>query len=55
MPKIRIEKDNVILSIEEEDLAQYEAIGYKKMRVQEREGTKKSVKTNEKTTKKDAK
>ena len=30
MSKIRIEKDNVILSIEEEELAQYKARGYDK-------------------------
>ncbi|CDE11066.1 unknown [Clostridium sp. CAG:354] len=29
--KIKIEKDNVILSIEEEELAQYEARGYNKV------------------------
>lgn len=29
--KIKIEKDNVILSIDEEDLAQYEARGYNKL------------------------
>ena len=31
MSKIKIEKDNVILSINEEDLAQYEARGYNKV------------------------
>ena len=31
MSKIRIEKDNVILSIEEEELAQYKARGYDKV------------------------
>ncbi len=31
MAKIKIEKDNVILSIDEEDLAQYEARGYNKV------------------------
>lgn len=55
MSKIRIEKDNAILSIEEEDLAQYEARGYKKIKVQKKESTNKTVKNNEKTTKKDAK
>ncbi len=55
MSKIRIEKDNVILSIEEEDLAQYEARGYKKMKVQTKENSKKIVKTDEKTVKKDTK
>lgn len=28
---IKVEKDNVVLSINEEDLAQYEAIGYSKV------------------------
>lgn len=28
---IKVEKDNVILSIKQEDLAQYETRGYKKM------------------------
>lgn len=31
MAKIKIEKDNVILSIENEELAQYEARGYSKV------------------------
>lgn len=31
MSKIKIEKDNVILSIEEEELAQYKARGYDKV------------------------
>lgn len=31
MAKIKIEKDNAILSIEEEELAQYEARGYSKL------------------------
>lgn len=31
MVKIKIEKDNAILSIEEEELAQYEARGYSKL------------------------
>ena len=53
--KIRIEKDNVILSINEEDLAQYEARGYKKMKAQKKENPKKIVKTNEKVIKKDEK
>lgn len=35
MSKIRIEKDNVILSIEEEELAQYEARGYKKAKIKQ--------------------
>lgn len=31
MAKIKVEKDNVILSIEDTDLAQYEARGYSKV------------------------
>ena len=31
MSKIKIVKDNVLLSIEEEELAQYEARGYSKL------------------------
>ena len=31
MAKIKIEKDNAILSIEEEELSQYEARGYSKL------------------------
>lgn len=31
MSKIRVVKDNVLLSIEEEELAQYEARGYSKL------------------------
>ncbi len=31
MDKIKVEKDNVVLSIEEEDLKQYEARGYSKV------------------------
>ena len=31
MSKIKIEKDNVILSIDEEELAQYKARGYDKV------------------------
>lgn len=31
MSKIRVEKENVLLSIEEEELAQYEARGYSKL------------------------
>ena len=31
MSKIKVEKDNVLLSIEEEELAQYEARGYSKL------------------------
>lgn len=31
MAKIRVEKDNAVLSIEEEDLRQYESRGYKKL------------------------
>lgn len=49
--KIRIEKDNVILSINEEDLAQYQARGYQKMKVQKKENPKKIAKTNKKDTK----
>lgn len=32
MSKVKIIKDNAILSVEEEDLAQYEARGYKKLK-----------------------
>lgn len=35
MSKIMIEKDNVILFINEDDLAQYEARGYKKARIKQ--------------------
>ena len=55
MSKIKIEKDKLILSINEEDLAQYEARGYKKMKAQKNEDAKKIVKTNEKVIKKDTK
>lgn len=57
MSKIRIEKDNVILSIEEEDLAQYEARGYKKIKSnQTKTDIKKAIKVDDKkTTKKDTK
>lgn len=56
---IKIEKDNVILSIEEEDLAQYEARGYNKVGTTKKVASKdlekevtKLVKANEELTKK---
>lgn len=59
MSKIRIEKDNVILSINEEDLAQYEARGYNKVGATKKVASKdlqkevnKLAKANEELTKK---
>ena len=59
MAKIKIEKDNVLLSIEEEDFAQYEARGYNKVGAKKRVETKdlekeitKLAKANEELTKK---
>ena len=59
MSKIRIEKDNVILSIEEEDLGQYEARGYSKVGAKKKVASKdlqkevdKLAKANEELTKK---
>lgn len=59
MSKIRIEKDNVILSIEEEELAQYKARGYDKVGATKKVASKdlekeisKLVKANEDLTKK---
>ena len=59
MSKIRIEKDNVILSIEEEELAQYKARGYDKVGATKKVASKdlqkevdKLVKANEELTKK---
>ena len=56
---IKIEKDNVILSIEEEDLAQYEARGYNKVGTTKKVASKdlqkeitKLAKANEELTKK---
>lgn len=59
MSKIRIEKDNVILSIDEEELAQYKARGYDKVGVTKKVASKdlekevsKLKKANEELTKK---
>ena len=59
MSKIKIEKDNVILSIEEEELAQYKARGYDKVGATKRVASKdlekevsKLKKANEDLTKK---
>lgn len=59
MSKIRIEKDNVILSIEEEELAQYKARGYDKVGATKKVASKdlekeisKLAKANEELTKK---
>ncbi len=59
MARIKVERDNVILSIEQEDLAQYEARGYKKLGATEKAASKnldkevtKLEKENEKLTKK---
>lgn len=59
MSKIRIEKDNVILSIEEEELAQYKARGYDKVGATKKVASKdlekeisKLAKANEDLTKK---
>ena len=59
MSKIRIEKDNVILSIEEEELAQYKARGYDKVGATKKVASKdlekeisKLAKANEHLTKK---
>ena len=59
MAKIKIEKDNVLLSIEEEDFAQYEARGYSKVGAKKKVATKdlekevsKLAKANEELTKK---
>lgn len=59
MSKIKIEKDNVILSIEEEELAQYKARGYDKVGATKKVASKdlekeisKLKKANEELTKK---
>ena len=59
MSKIKIEKDNVILSIEEEELAQYKARGYDKVGATKKVASKdlekefsKLKKVNEELTKK---
>lgn len=56
---VKIEKDNVILSIDEEDLAQYEARGYNKVGATKKVASKdlqkevdKLAKANEELTKK---
>ena len=61
MAKIKIEKDNVILSIEEEELAQYKAMGYNKVGATKKVASKdlekevsKLKKANEELTKKSA-
>jgi hypothetical protein len=51
MAKIKIEKDNVILSIEDEDLAQYEARGYSKVGATKKVASKDSEKELKKITK----
>lgn len=52
MSKIMIEKDNVILFINEEDLAQYEVRGYKKAKIkQDKEAGKVNIKPIKKDTK----
>ena len=51
MAKIKIEKDNVILSIEEEELAQYEARGYNKIGAKKKGASKNLQKEVEKLTK----
>ena len=62
MSKIRVVKDNVLLSIEEEELAQYEARGYSKLGVTKKvvpkdleKELKKIAKANEELTEKIAK
>ncbi len=59
MAKIKIEKDNVILSIEQEDFTQYEARGYNKVGATKKVAPKdlqkevdKLAKANEELTKK---
>lgn len=56
---IKVEKDNSLLSIKEEDLAQYEARGYKKLGATKKVASKdlekevdKLIKANEELTKK---
>ena len=62
MSKIRVVKDNVLLSIEEEELAQYEARGYSKLGATKKvvpkdleKELKKIAKVNEELTEKIAK
>lgn len=62
MAKIKIEKDNAILSIEEEELSQYEARGYSKLGATKKvvpkdleKELKKITKVNEELTEKIAK
>ena len=62
MSKIRVLKDNVLLSIEEEELAQYEARGYSKLGATKKvvskdleKELKKITKVNEELTEKIAK
>lgn len=62
MSKIRVLKDNVLLSIEEEELAQYEARGYSKLGTTKKvvskdlgKELKKITKVNEELTEKIAK
>lgn len=45
---VKVQKDNVVLSIKEEDLAQYETRGYKKIE----EVSKETSSTNKKVEKK---
>lgn len=45
---IRIIKDNVILSIKEEDLSQYEARGFKKIEEVTKVTSSKTIKTEKK-------
>lgn len=52
MSKIMIEKDNVILFINEDDLAQYAARGYKKAKIkQDNKAGKVDIKSIKKDTK----
>lgn len=45
---IKIIKDNVILSIKEEDLSQYETRGFKKIEEVAKTASSKTIKTNKK-------
>lgn len=45
---VKIIKDNVILSIKEEDLSQYEARGFKKIEEATKMASSKTVKTEKK-------
>ena len=51
MSKIRVEKDNVLLSIEEEQLAEYEARGFSKIGAKKKANSKDLEKELKKLTK----